>query len=97
MDSDHEVVGEIVGKRVVGVVITENHESQPSGQLYLAFSDGTYIEFFAGGDRIQTINALGTLGVEAITESKKRRPGNKVWTFHRHPSEAATQIDFWDV
>lgn len=48
-------VGDIIGKTISGVVVAENKRN-PRQQVFLVFSDGTYLEFWG-----ESFNCAGGL------------------------------------
>ena len=81
MSRTKDGVGQIVGKRITAVVMTENSKTGPQSQLYLAFSDGTSFEFWVNSDRIVTASCVDDDGVDHILKIAKDRPHNEVWEF----------------
>ena len=58
-------MSEIVGKEIVGVVAARNGD-MPNHQVFLAFSDGTYFEFF--GENFSCASGVLPGGLEKATQ-----------------------------
>ena len=62
----------LLGKRISGILVSEN-QSPPRYQLFIAFDDGTYFEFY--GDAIKAAGGVDTGGQEEITAYAKKFRG----------------------
>jgi hypothetical protein len=68
-----EGVKEIVGKRVIGIVVAENKLRDPKNQLFLLFGDNSYFELY--GAQFRGAGGLDDGGVNTITECVKEAGG----------------------
>ena len=76
-----EVIPEIIGKVVSGIVFTNNRKGNPRSQVFITFHDGTSFEFWADNEEIITAAGLDHQNVNQIVDIQERRQGTYVRAF----------------
>ena len=70
-----ELLKQIVGKTIAGIVTLENRGAGPRYQLFVIFADNTYLEFYGNMD---WSTHLGTGDVETVKQYASRFGGTVV-------------------
>jgi hypothetical protein len=76
-------IRQIIGKSVSGVVLAENDERSPRTQLFLTFSDGTYLEIW--GDEFTYAGAFDRGTIETASAYAKKF-GSRITEIHPSPA-----------
>ena len=69
---------ELVGKTIKNIVICKNSESEPKGQLFLVFDDGTSFEFWANHDLFSMASKVDDEDLDKVVELAEGRYGTVV-------------------
>ena len=64
-------IGEIVGKRITSVIVSEAHAYPPRVQVFFVFEDGSAYEFY--GDDLNTASNLDGGGIDAVLGYVQKR------------------------
>lgn len=67
----------ILGKTISGVYVREN-KSNPSGQAFLVFDDGTYFEFYST-DPIKGTKGIDKGDLDRVIEISIQREGKEIF------------------
>ena len=62
------VIKEIIGKRIAGVVAKKRDGENPPYQVFFIFSDRTNIEFYVDGNEIRTTSRLSEGSLKEVRE-----------------------------
>lgn len=57
---------EILGRTISGVVIKSGSGREPTSQLFLVFSDGSYFEFYSGSGHIHPTGGVSPGGIDEV-------------------------------
>jgi len=72
-----DVLSQLLGKTVSGLVTTTNNESCPRSQLILTFTDGTSFEFWVDTGHILTASGVDKCGLDHVVDVLRRRIGTE--------------------
>jgi hypothetical protein len=73
MSTRAEILKHIVGKTIAGIVIRESKGAGPRGQLFMIFTDNTYLEFY--GD-VEWSSHLEVGDLETVKQYANQLGGN---------------------
>lgn len=69
---------QLVGKTIKNIVICKNSETEPKGQLFLVFDDGTSFEFWVNHDLFSMASKVDDEDLDQVVELANRRAGTVV-------------------
>ena len=78
---------QLVGKTIKNIVICKNSETEPKGQLFLVFDDGTSFEFWANHDLFSMASKVDDDDLDQVVELANRRAGTLVQVIESPISE----------
>lgn len=93
MSIKREPLEQILGKTIVGVVVSENASSGPQTRLHLIFSDKTSYEFWINDGRLSAGGGLDQASLEDVLDQLRNVPKTCIRASAIEPSCGIVQRD----
>lgn len=95
MARDRDTLAQVLGKTIIGVILSENATRGPRSAMHLIFSDATSFEIWASEGPLSIANGLDDAKLDQVLANIRRRAGTKVEYVFIDPSHGVVQKDFW--
>lgn len=86
-------LAQMLGKTIVGVVVSENASSGPRTRLHLVFSDKTSYEFWIHEGSLSGASGLDQASLEEVLDQLRNQPKTHIQASAIDPSRGVVQRD----